>query len=314
MSQSILVPLDGSALAWQAVPVAARMARASGGSLHLVRVVALPLSTVWLGVSPLERLAQCERDATEQATIYLKHAVEAEVLRGLSVTTHVIRENPAAAILAVAHQQHATLIVLCSHGATGLTRWVLGSVALHVARQSPIPVLILRPESSGTLAPLLTPSPAVRVLVPLDGSLVAEEALEPALALTRSLSAPAPGALHLTSVLPFYEPEANLPVVQAVQDYLASVEQRLRAREDGARLVLTSSLLLHIDVAFALIALAETGKGAEHLASFTGCDAIAIATHGRGSVQRWMLGSITERVLTTTRLPLLLVRPMGGEE
>lgn len=314
MSQSILVPLDGSVLAWQAVPVAARMARASGGSLHLVRVVVLPLSRVWLGVNPLEHFAQCEREATEQATTYIKQVVEAEELRGLSVTTHVVKDNPAAAILAVAHQQHATLIVFCSHGATGLTRWVLGSVAQHVARQSPVPVLILRPKAPGTLAPLLTPLPAVRVLVPLDGSLVAEEALEPALALTRGLSAPAPGALHLTSVLPFYEPEANLPLVQAVQDYLVSVEQRLRARAEGAGLVLTSSLLLHIDIASALIALAETGKGAEHLAGFTGCDAIAMATHGRGSVQRWMLGSITERVLATTKLPLLLVRPMQHEE
>jgi nucleotide-binding universal stress UspA family protein len=309
MSQSILVPLDGSALAWQAVPVAARIARASGGRLHLVQVVVLPLSTVWLGINPIERLAQCERDATEQATTNLQQAVEAEELYGLSVTTHVVKDNPAAAILTIAQQQHATLIVLCSHGATGLTRWILGSVALHVAQQSPVPVLILRPETPDTLPSLLTPSPAVRVLVPLDGSLMAEEALESALALTRNLSVPAPGALHLTSVLPFYEPEANRPLVQAVQDYLASVEQRLRAHKEGAGLVLTSSLLLHIDVASALVEVAETGKGAQHLAGFTGCHVIAMATHGRGSVQRWMLGSITERVLTTTKLPLLLIRP-----
>lgn len=313
MSQSIIVPLDGSALAWQAVPVAARIARASGSSLHLVRIVALPLDTVWLGVNPTQYLMQREHDASEQATTYLEQVAGSEELRSLVVTAHVLKDNPASAILAIAQQQHAVLIVLCSHGETGLTRWMLGSVALKVARQSPIPVLILRPEATGTTAPLIAPSRSVRVLVPLDGSLMAEEALAPAIALTRALSAPAPGALHLASVLPFYQPEDDGQLVQTIQDYLASVERHLRESEGGTTLVLTSSLLLHIDVAFALLELAETGKGMEHVAGFTGCDAIAMATHGRGSVQRWMLGSITERVLTTTKLPLLMIRPIQKE-
>lgn len=313
MSQSIIVPLDGSALAWQAVPVAARMARATGGTLHLLRVVVLPLDRLWLGMNPVQHLTKREHDATEQATTYLKQVAESGELRGLGVTTHVVTDNPAPAILAIAQQQHATLIVLCSHGETGLTRWMLGSVALKVARQSPIPVLILRPETPGALTSLIEPSHPVRVLVPLDGSLAAEEALEPALALTCALSAPAPGALHLASVLPFYQPADNLQLVQAVQDYLASAERRLREGKGGTSLVLTSSLLLHMDVAFALIELAEKGKGMEHLKGFTGCDAIAMATHGRGSAQSWMLGSITERVLTTTKLPLLVVRPMQQE-
>lgn len=313
MSQSLLVPLDGSALAWQAVPVAARMARATGGTLHLLRVVVLPLDRLWLGMNPVQQLAKGEKDATEQATTYLKQVAESEELRGLAVTTHVVTENPATAILAVAQQQHATLIVLCSHGETGFTRWMLGSVALKVARQSPIPVLILRPETPGSLTPLVTPSHPVRVLVPLDGSLVAEEVLEPALALTCALSAPVPGALHLASVLPFYQPEDNVQLVQAVQDYLASVERRLREGKGGTSLGLSSSLLLHIDTALALIELAEKGKGMEHLTGFTRCDAIAIATHGRGLAQRWTLGSITERVLTATKLPLLVVRPLLQE-
>lgn len=313
MSQSILVPLDGSALAWQAVPVAARIARATGGTLHLLRVVVLPLERFWLGINPIQHLTKSEQDATEQATAYLKQVAESEELLGLRVTTHVVTDNPAPAILAIAQQQNATLIVLCSHGETGLSRWMLGSVALKVARRSPVPVLILRPETPGILIPLTESLHPVRVLVPLDGSLVAEEALEPALALTSALSAPAPGSLHLASVLPFYQPEAHMPLVQAVQDYLASVERRLQERKRGTPLALTSSLLLHIDIASALIELAEKGRGMEYLTGFTGCDAIAIATHGQGSAQRWMLGSITERVLTATKLPLLMIRPLPQE-
>ncbi|HEU5374943.1 MAG TPA: universal stress protein, partial [Ktedonobacteraceae bacterium] len=250
-----------------------------------------------------------EQERSQRATAYLEQVTESDELRGLSVTRHVLRDNPASAILAVAQQHHATLIVLCSHGETGLKRWVLGSVALKVARQSPVPVLILRPEAVGATASLLTPSRSIRVLVPLDGSLMAEEALAPAIALTRALSAPRPGALHLVSVLPFYQMEENVQLVQAVQDYLASTERHIREREGGADLVLTSSLLLHIDVASALLDLAETGKGMEHIEGAAGCDVIAMATYGRGSAQNWMLGSITERVLTATKLPLLMVRP-----
>lgn len=308
MMQSIVVPLDGSALAWQAVPVAARIARASGCTLHLVRVVVLPLDAVWLGANPAQRFASIEHEAFAEATSYLEQLTRSKELQGLRVTTHVLRNNPAAEILAVAQQQHATLIVLCSHGETGLKRWILGSVALKVARQSSVPVLILRPEAVGTTASLTSPAHPVRVLVPLDGSLIAEEALEPAITLTQSLSAPAPGALHLTSVLPFYQAEDHMLLVKTVQNYLASVERRLQQCMGKEGLLLTSSLLLHVDVAFALIELAETGKGAEYIPNFTGCDVIAMASHGWGSVQRWMLGSITERVLTATKLPLLIVR------
>jgi nucleotide-binding universal stress UspA family protein len=184
---------------------------------------------------------------------------------------------------------------------------MLGSVALKVARQSPVPVLILRPEAAGATTLHPAPPRSIHTLVPLDGSLMAEEALAPAIALTRALSAPEPGVLHLASVLPFYQMEEQVQLVQAVQEYLASIERHIREREKD--LMLTSSLLLHIDVASALLELAETGKGMERMAGDTGCDVIAMATHGRGSVQTWMLGSITERMLTATKLPLLMVRP-----
>lgn len=313
MPETIVVPLDGSALAWQAVPIAARLARTSGGNLHLVGVIAPPLDRIWPGIDSARHLKPVEQDTSEQVGTYLEHVARSAELCGLTVTTHVLKDNPALAILALARQQKATLIVLCSHGETGLQRWMLGSVSLKVARLSPIPVLILRPEAAGTIAPLNKPLHSVRVLVPLDGSLIAEEALAPALTLTRSLSAPAPGALHLASVLPFYRVEDNMQLVQTVQDYLAFVERHIRKSEEGKDLILTSSLLLHIDIAFALLELAETGKGIEHIAGFTGCDAIAMATHGWGSVRRWILGSIMERVLIATRLPLLMVRPRQSE-
>ncbi len=96
--------------------------------------------------------------------------------------------------------------------------------------------------------------------------------------------------------------------MQAAQEYLARVEQRIREQADAAQLTLTCSVLLHLDVAQALIELAETGKGMGQNCGSSGCDALAMATHGRGGTQLWMMGSITERVLSATKLPLLIVR------
>jgi len=75
------------------------------------------------------------------------------------------------------------------------------------------------------------------------------------------------------------------------------------------KLTITWSVAVDTDVAEGLIRVAENGEDAEGAGVFGGCDVIAMATHGYGGIQRWAMGSITERVLTATRLPLLIVRP-----
>jgi nucleotide-binding universal stress UspA family protein len=188
---------------------------------------------------------------------------------------------------------------------------MFGSVALHVARHSAVPVLMLRPGTNGHVT-LPQTTGQVRIMVPLDGSALAEEILPPAIALTKALSAPLPGALHLASIIPFFTaetPDELDQVVQAAQEYLASIEQRLLQAEETAHLSITSSVTVLADVAHALVELAETGKGMEMVKDFTGCALIAMATHGRSGILHWMMGSVTERVLASTTLPMLLVRP-----
>ena len=70
-----------------------------------------------------------------------------------------------------------------------------------------------------------------------------------------------------------------------------------------------SVVVVNTDVADVLIGVAENGEYMQDAARFDGCDVIALATHGRGGIKRWMMGSVTERVLGATRLPLLIVRP-----
>ncbi len=98
-----------------------------------------------LGINPAQRLTQVEHNAFQQATTYLEQVTGVEKLRGITVTTHVLEDNPAAAILAIAQQQHATLIVLCSHGETGLKRWMLGSITERILTTTKRPLLMVRP-------------------------------------------------------------------------------------------------------------------------------------------------------------------------
>lgn len=212
------------------------------------------------------------------------------------------------------------LIVLCSHGETGFKRWAVGSVAQKVARHSPVPVLILR-EGNREHAKLYTDTlRPLRALVALDGSPLAEAALVPAAQLVAALAARAQGALRLAQIV-------KLPTIHDQHDdkqsdiderehilheattYLSAVADSLCSGLAGELgLKATWSIAVNDDVADALIRMAELGEETGTY-QVEGCDLIAIATHGRGGLQRWTMGSVTERVLDGTKLPLLIVRP-----
>ncbi len=320
MFQRILVPLDGSARAEQAISVAARIARVSGGSIVLLQVSTAGIDYAWMAMeSPMMMQETLDADC-DRATEYLASMARSHTLKGIKTTTVVLQGAPAEAILAEAHVQMVDLIVISSHGNTGLKRWVLGSVAQKVARYSPAPVLVLH-EHAGMLTNMhpegIRP---VRILVALDGSPLAEAALEPAAYLSAALSAPRAGSLHLTEVLHLptkYEYGQNDSLAKAKQQrsgeadaYLHTIEQRLREGDLGRlNLQVTSSVTDDLDIAPTLISMAENGEHMDEAAGCYGCDMVAMATHGRNGLQRWMLGSVTERVLETTRLPLLIVRP-----
>lgn len=227
---------------------------------------------------------------------------------------------PAQNILSVAHSQQVDLIIMCSHGETGFKRWALGSVAQQVARHCPVPVLVLHERGGAPTHLLPDGTRPVRVLVALDGSSLAEAALAPAASLSTALSAPAQGTLHLAWVLPLPELEddsqkemllaARKQAESNVRAYLDTIKQRLREGDlANLHLQVTSSVAVHADGAEALIGMAETGEYREDAGAFNGCDMIAMATHGRSGVERWVMGSVTERVLGATKLPLLIVRP-----
>lgn len=318
MFKRIVVPLDGSSLAEQALPVAARIARASGASLILVRVLITLEEPEWgptRGV-PFDHQVITDKERAEAAA-YLSDVERRTDLEGLGITTVVAEGDAAQNILSMAQDRKADLIVMNSHGYTGFKRWVLGSVAEKVARHSTAPVFILR-DAAGLSASLQAENHTPRVMVAVDGSTLSETTLPFAVSLAVALAYPARAALKLVRVLPLAYSEAKIAVqndraaVEA-KEYLAALEERISHDEEAAKLAsITATVTLDADIAGALIDLAEEGEEGRELEvgeSDGGCDVIALATHGRGGFQSWMLGSVTERVLRRTKLPLLIVRP-----
>jgi nucleotide-binding universal stress UspA family protein len=317
MFQRILVPLDGSTRAEQALAVAARLARASEGSLVLLQVVTSPIDS-WAYQSEVSLLhEQIVETSIAGAETYLALLARSEDLAGIKIKTEVMYGTAAQSILHVTHARRADLIVMCSHGRTGISRWALGSVAHQIAHHSPVPVLVLR---EGQAASLLTQPHAARplcALVPLDGSPLAETALVPAANLVAALATPAEGTLHLTQVVKLFPTSAdegfvrelNSEALERAKTYLASMQARLPEMVKGLTRSATWSVALDNDVADALIGTAENGEEAVEAGGFGGSDLIAMSTHSRGGLERWVMGSVTERVLSAAQLPLLIVRP-----
>ena len=298
MPFTILVPLDGSELAERALPYAERLARARAGHMLLVRAAELFLPTG-------EECVEAEHPFVADGRAYL-HAI-AEKLRGagVPVETVVPYGRPVDEIVALIGSRHADLVVMASHGRSGLGRWLYGSVADALMRQSPAPIVLVPPD---TVSPTGITWPT-RILVPLDGSGSAELALGPAMALAAQVGS----ELVLVQVVPWppyvipdaagivtLEPEELLATAQS---YLQDVAQRLKDCHAPTKPSVRCKAVLRRSVATSIADLAEQESA----------DLIAMTTHGRGGLQRLVLGSVATGTLRSTATPLLLVRPtMAG--
>jgi nucleotide-binding universal stress UspA family protein len=312
MFKRILVPLDGSERAEQALPVAARIARGSGGSVILLQVMDVAMFPYYAYVAHPSLLESLETSLNESRN-YLTEVTTSSMFNGVPTEIHVPFGSVTSQILSVADSSQADGIVLTSRGYTGVTRWVLGSVAEYVVRHASVPVLLLR-EGNASHADLHPETECpVRVLVPLDGSFFAKAALEPAAFLISALAAPARGTLHLTRVVKPAAEEVQKNRVHKAERYLRliadQVREELLAHSEVLDLTITWSVAVHQDAAEGIISVAEHGEhvGGDDVSG--SCDVIAMATNGRSGLQRWVMGSVTEGVFTKTKLPLLVVRP-----
>jgi nucleotide-binding universal stress UspA family protein len=285
MFEQILLPLDGSPLSERAIPYAIALAGAFGCPVCLFRTTLMPSepteastklsADTWREVGALER-----QDALASLERLKDQFLTAEV----PVTIGVEGGDPAERILESVRGPVRTLVVMGTHGRGGFSRWVRGSVADRVVRHSPTPVFLV-PGFAKKVPPIR------RILIPLDGSAFAESILPSALELCRCLRAEA-------VLLQAYQPEmsySDWPKWDADR-YLGALRDQLRIKEGGPVPIRTAAR--RGDAPAAIVGYARR----------KGIDAIAMATHGRSGIGRWALGSVADKVLHTTPVPMLLLR------
>lgn len=292
MYKRVLVPLDGSKLSESVLPYVRSLATA----------LELPVDLLYVN-DPNEPTACAPFMANE----YLNGIAES-FGSAVAVRSLVESGNTAAAIIAAAAAEPEMLIAMATHGYSGAKRWLLGSVAEKVLRAAANHVLLVRPGNGEPLAE----AKLTTVLVPLDGSKLAEKVLptvsELALRLNlqvvlvrvtrRIYSAPPEGFLPVFG--------ANVPNLRKLRDeanaeaseYLIEKENQLR--QQGLTQVVTLVLESGVDGAAAAII---------DLVKKTPENFVAMCTHGESGIGNWLVGSVTERVVRHSTGPVLVIRP-----
>jgi nucleotide-binding universal stress UspA family protein len=295
----VLVPLDGSTLARQAIPYAVALL-APDAELTLLEVLPDAKATygVWgeLVVSE-EEIAATLGDAAAERLAKAAAALPGSVANAQTVVTV---GDPAEEIIRVAEERGAGLIVLASHGRGALGRWTFGSVADRVARASTIPVMIIRPQD----APSVPDGAEIdRLIVPLDGSPLAAQALPVAKTLARQLGIPVRLVRAINPATVYRSaPDLAAPMPgQLFEEVTADV-----AEEAWRSLAAATADLAEAGVAISSELLIGTPFASIVEAALPG-DVIVLASHGRGGVVRWLLGSVAEKLVRLGTVPVVVV-------
>ncbi len=303
--QTILVPHDGSALADTALPYAVELTRATGASLELLRVLEelKPIydragrQLIW--IDPEDPRAEL----TSPDMLGTAASMLAE--EGVDPKTIVRVGDPRKEIIAEAETLAQPLILLASHGRGGLTRMVMGSVASRVLQLSPCPVMLVparEPEERPDHVSIQ------RITVPLDGSVLSEKALPYAVGLAQALDA----RLHLVRVAETYRDEVpeTPPTIFTSPSYQAMLRQfEVLERECREYLEATATRLKAEAVEVTWESLSgDPWRQLLRYAERDDPDLIVMTTHGRGGLARWFYGSVADRLLTSARIPMLLIR------
>lgn len=283
MYERMLVPLDGSELAEQVMPYVEELARKLNSEVILI--------TVCLPGAPLERAL----------TEYIERRAERIQSLGIKTRSACIEGEPAASIIDFAVKNDVSLIIISSHGRTGIGHWPLGSIASKVVQRSHIPVFLIR---SGHPANAAADKKLQKILVSLDGSRFAEAIVPYIESLAEAMSS----EVVLARVI---EP-VRLPHLAAYrereryeQEYMAKLE-----REAGRYLNKKKGTLRAkgVKVSSAL----RQGKPAETIMQYAedkSVNLIALTTHGFSGITKWAYGSVASRIIEGSSKPLLLVRP-----
>lgn len=305
MLSKIMVPLDGSSFGEFALPLAVSLAKRSGALLHLVHVD-VPLVSAYAGGpgGPFVSAPGLEAERYERARDYLA-AVQQRVVAtpGISATCEILDGPVSATLVEYAESAGIDLIVMTTHGRGPLVRLWLGSVADGLVRRATVPLLFVRPLADAD--PATPAAPFRHVLIPLDGSELAEQVIAPALDVAGHadvdytlMRIAEPYMVFDPALRRVAAPEHEQTRLHAEQatEYLATIADRLRPAGVHA----STDVMIAEHAATALVAAAHEGQ----------YDLIAISTHGRGGLNRLLVGSVADKILRASSCPVLIVRPV----
>lgn len=297
MFSRFLVPLDGSHLAEAVLRLVEHLAVASDATVVLLHVLERGAPAAVHGDRHLTT-------ATDAKT-YLREVAERLLHQGIAAEYHA-HEAPegdvARSIAAHAEEERADLIVLCTHGRGRMRDRIFGSIAQQVLQRGTTPVLLVRPAGDGS-APAFAPR---RVLVPLDGTAAAETALPTARELSHALNT----TMHLVMVVATPETIRGDRVATAVL-LPASTRAALDLEERAAAEYLEGLAETLRAPGRPVTTEVRRGEAARALADEAvepGVGLVVVATHGRAGLQATWAGSVTARLLSRTRAPILLLR------
>jgi len=288
--RKILVPLDGSEVAEGAIPYAEAAGRSKDSRLVLLSVI---------GAS--------EERYDHPMEVYLSEKAEALEAKGATVSTAIARGEAADQIIEFADENAMDLIVISSHGYSGIKRRILGSVAQQVLHGTCVPALLVKPGSG-------VPSEVEfkKVIVSLDGSPFAETSILYAEQLIRGAGAEII-LLRVSDppvVPPTWSRDADSHRKEYQQRLTAELQQQAMEYLEKAKGAFTRKRIK-------VRPQAVVGMAAEaimELAHRENVDVVALTTHGRSGVSRWVHGSVASEIAQECRRPVLLVRPCPPEK
>jgi nucleotide-binding universal stress UspA family protein len=293
MLSSILVPLDGTAESSAALPLARSVARETGASITLLRVVQ-PTDLTSDREAFTEATATLQRIADEMAGADLH--VESVVHVGADIADEILQQSRA---------QGADLIIMRTHGRVGLGRAVLGSVTQRVLAESSVPVMLLRPGGRRI-------DHIRKLLVPIDGSPGGAVALGTAVGIAQRTGAsmkllevavPIPTFVYAGDAyggMGYYDPAWDEETLASARVYVDGIVKRLGA----AGLVVDGEVRQERDVADTIVATAEQAMA----------DLIVMSTQALTGPARALLGSVADAIVRSAHCPVLLVHRAEAAE
>jgi nucleotide-binding universal stress UspA family protein len=293
--RTILVPLDGSGLSEQALPLAQRLAEATGAGLELVRVHTT--AAAWeMYTEAMAGGSGTAPDTTAEEAAYLEERAARVRTTGVEVSTSLL-EGAVAPALARRAGAVADLVIMTTHGRGPVSRFWLGSVADELLRTLDRPILLIRPTMQAWA--VAGGPPYRRVLIPLDGWEGSDVAIEAATALGSAET-----EYVLLHVVDVPVPAVAVPIPMGVEAEPAGVqESRMAERLEG----IAAGLRARDLKVRTRVEVGGAARGILDVAESEAPDLIVMATRGPGRIERLLLGSVADKVVRASQEPVLVV-------